>query len=235
VRLFVGATFYVPVMELGAAFEMAVGLVRQHGLEGWRVEFDTAKRRAGVCRYAERVIGLSGPITKVHSEVEVRDTILHEIAHALVGPQHRHDEVWRRTAQSIGCTGQRCVPSEAPRIQGAWIGVCSAGHVKDRHRRPERVMSCGECRPGFSVDHVFEWTYRGRPASMHPNYQAELAALLSGQPVRRLPVGARVRVVARGEFHGVEGRVVKVGRTSYHVKVRGGVLRVVFAGAEPVR
>jgi predicted SprT family Zn-dependent metalloprotease len=221
-------------MELREAFELARGLVDEHGLEGWQVAFDGARRRAGVCRFEERVIGLSAPITKVHGEPEVRDTVLHEIAHALVGPEHRHDEVWRRTAQSIGCSGRRCVPAEAPRLQGAWVGVCSAGHVKDRHRRPERVVSCGQCRPGFSVEHLFEWTYRGRPASMHPNYQAELEAILAGRRLRLLPVGARVRVTLAGEYHGVEGRVVKVGRTSYHVRVPGGLLRVVFAGAEPV-
>jgi hypothetical protein len=67
---------------------------------------------------------------------------------------------------------------------------------------------------------------------MHPNYQAELDALQSGRSLLRLPVGTRVRVTLAGEFYGAEGRVVKVGRTSYHVKVQGAVLRVVFAGAE---
>ena len=222
-------------MELRAAFEMAEGLVREHGLVGWQVEFDTAKRRAGVCRFNDRVIGLSAPITRVHDERDVRDTVLHEIAHALVGPAHGHDAVWRRTALAIGCSGKRCVDADSPRVQGGWIGICAAGHVRDRHRRPERVLSCPQCRPTFSVDHLFEWTYRGRPAAMHPNYLAELAAMRSGRRIRKAAVGSRVRVTLPGEYHGVVGRVVKVGRTSYHVRTRAGMLRVVFAGAEPVR
>jgi ribosomal protein L21E/predicted SprT family Zn-dependent metalloprotease len=222
-------------MELRVAFEMAEGLVREHGLEGWQVQFDMAKRRAGVCRFGDRVIGLSAPITRVHSEADVRDTVLHEIAHALVGPAHGHDDVWKRTALAIGCSGKRCVSSESPAVPGAWVGICAAGHVRDRHRRPERVLSCSQCRPTFSVEHLFEWTYRGRPAPMHPNYQAELEAMRSGRRVHLAPVGSRVRVTLAGEFHGLVGRVVKVGRTSYHVRVRGGVLRVVFAGAERVR
>ena len=56
-----------------------------------RVAYDSAKRRAGVCRFATQTLGLSAPLTTLHSEVEVRDTILHEIAHALVGPRHGHD------------------------------------------------------------------------------------------------------------------------------------------------
>ena len=223
-------------MELEAAFEMAERLVRDHGLEGWQVEFDTAKRRAGICRFHDRVIGLSSPLTRVHNEEEVRDTILHEIAHALVGPRHGHDEVWRRTAISIGCSGKRCMSADSPRVIGGWIGICSAGHVKDRVRRPERVISCSQCKPTFSLAHVFEWTYHGRPAPMHPNYLAELEALRTGRRMRLAPVGQRVRVTLPGDYEGVVGRVVKVGRTSYHVRVPGaGTLRVVFAGAEPVR
>lgn len=220
-------------MDLDRAFAMAEQLVQQHGLSGWRVEFDSAKRRAGVCRFGHRVIGLSAPITRVHSQAEVRDTVLHEIAHALVGPSHGHDAVWQATARRIGSTGRRCVDSEAPAVTGSWVGVCAAGHLKDRHRRPERVMSCGQCRPTFSAEHIFEWTYRGRPAVMHPNYVAELEALRSGRRLVRLPVGARVRIILAGEFFGREGTLVKVGRTSYHVRVPDGVLRVAFAGVEP--
>ena len=214
---------------------MAEGLLVEHGLTRWRVELDSAKRRAGVCRFDDRVIGLSGPLTALHSEAEVRDTVLHEIAHALVGPTHGHDRVWRATAQRIGCSGSRCVDAESARIAGAWVGVCPSGHVKDRHRRPERVMSCGVCSRTFSIDHVYEWSYRGRPAVMHPNYLAELAALHEGRRLHILPIGSRVRITLPGEYLGTVGRVVKRGRTSYHVRVQGGLLRVAFAGVESAR
>jgi len=219
-------------MDRREALAMAEDLVRRHGLTGWRVQLDTAKRRAGVCRFEDRVIGLSGPLTELHSEADVRDTVLHEIAHALVGPAHGHDSTWRATAVRIGCSGKRCVDGDAPRVAGAWLGVCPAGHVKDRHRRPERVMSCGLCSRRFAVEHVYTWTYRGRPAAMHPNYLAELAALGEGRALQVLPVGARVRVTVPGEHLGRVGRVVKRGRTSYHVRVKEGLLRVAFAGVE---
>jgi hypothetical protein len=186
-----------------------------------------------VCRYADRVIGLSAPLTVLHDESEVRDTVLHEIAHALVGPAHRHDAVWRATARRIGASGERCVPAGAPRVEGAWVGVCPAGHVHDRHRRPERVLSCRECSPRFSVDHVLQWTHRGRPAAMHPNYRAELAALHAGRSLALAPPGARVRVVVPGQYDGRVGRVLKRGRTRYHVQLPEGVLQVTFAGAVP--
>ncbi len=219
-------------MDRRTARAMAQELLEQHGLRGWRVELDRAKRRAGVCRFQDRVIGLSGPLIDVHDEREVRDTVLHEIAHALVGPAHGHDAVWRATALRIGCSGKRCVDAESPRVPGPWVGVCPAGHVKDRHRRPERVMSCGLCSRRFSAAHVYTWSYRGRPAVMHPNYLAELAAVTEGRLMHVLPVGAQVRITVPGTHLGTVGRVIKRGRTNYHVRVRGGVLRVAFAGVE---
>ena len=117
-------------MDPRAALALARGLLAEHGLDDWRVGLDRAKTRAGACRFARREITLSAPLTRLHSEAEVRDTILHEVAHALVGPSHGHDDVWRATALRIGCSGQRCVPADAPRVEGPWRGTCPRGHVR---------------------------------------------------------------------------------------------------------
>ena len=82
-------------MDLRDAFAMAEYLLEVHGLDDWDVSYNSAKRRAGICHFAEQTLGLSAPLTAVHSEEDVRDTILHEIAHALVGPAHAHDATWR--------------------------------------------------------------------------------------------------------------------------------------------
>ena len=219
-------------MELRAAYGLAVGLVQRHGLEGWAVDFDGAKRRAGVCRYDRRVIGLSAPLTRLHDESEVRDTILHEIAHALVGAGAGHGPVWQAQARAIGCSASRCVPEDAPRVPGAWLGVCSAGHTIDRHRRPERVILCRPCADRPDVERVYEWTHHGRPAVMHPNYSAELDSLVTGTRTVRYGVGVRVRITAAGDFNGRTGTVIKRGKTRYHVQLDEGVVRVLFASVE---
>jgi predicted SprT family Zn-dependent metalloprotease len=221
-------------MDLRDAFRMGTNLLEQHGLDDWAIQFDNAKRRAGVCRPARKLIGLSGPLTRLHSESEVRDTILHEIAHALVGQQHYHDAVWLAKAREIGCSGERCVPADAPRVAAPWLGVCAAGHTTERHKRPERVQSCGQCHSGFSPQHLYEWTYHGRPAQMHPNYEAELRDIRQGTRRVAVRVGEQARVTAPGAFHGRVGTVLKRGRTSYHLQLPEGVLRVVFAAVEPV-
>ena len=181
-------------MDLRAALTLAQSLLAEHGLGDWTVTLDRAKTRAGACRYARRQVSLSGPLTALHSEAEVRDTILHEIAHALVGPQHRHDEVWRAKAVEIGCSGQRCVPADAPRVAGAWVGRCPDGHERHRHRRPARPQSCPRCCPTFDPRFLLTWTYRGRAVAMTPAYEAELAILR----VRAERLAAVSAVAARG-------------------------------------
>lgn len=220
-------------VDLEDAWTLAQRLMREHGLVGWRFEFDRAKRRAGICRHQQRVIGLSGPITRLHPEAEVRDTILHEIAHALAGPRAGHGPRWVATARRIGCSGERCVSEDVPQLTGAWVGVCPRGHEVDRHRRPERVLLCGRCRNAANPDRVFEWLHHGRPAAMHPNYLHELAAIRDGRRLVRLGVGTRARITAPGDFHGRVGTVVKTGRTRYHLRLKEGVLTVVHAAVEP--
>ena len=178
-------------MEVTRALATGRRLLREHGLHDWSIVADRAKTRAGVCRFTKRQIGLSAPLTTLHSEDEVLDTILHEIAHALVGPQHGHDAVWRAKAREIGCSGERCVSSDAPRVPGDWVGRCPAGHEKSRHRAPTRLMSCGECSRRFDPRHLFTWSYRGRPAAPADIADDELDRLSA----RELEV---MRLIARG-------------------------------------
>lgn len=221
-------------MDLSDAYRMGTELLQRHGLDGWSLAFDNAKRRAGVCRHGSRVIGLSAPLARLHSVDEVRETLLHEIAHALAGPEHGHDAVWVARARAIGSTGERCLPEEAPRPAAPWLGVCPAGHTVERHRRPERVASCLDCSPTFSTDHVLEWTHHGRPGVLHPNYLLELRSLREGRPLRLARPGQTVRLLVPGPLHGRVGRVVRLGRTSYHVDLPDGRYRVLFAAAERV-
>jgi len=224
-------------VDVAEARELATDLMNKHGLTGWRLIFDNARTRAGVCRYDRKQIGLSRILTALHSDEQVTDTILHEIAHALTGPGHGHDRVWRATAKRLGCSPTRCIPADAPRVEGAWEGSCPAGHRVTAHRQPIRVRSCPNCSPGFNLAARYTWTRSGRPAPMHPRYESELARLLqqpapqAAAPVR---VGERVRLTGAGKYHGLTGTVLKRGRSRYQVRTAVGVLSAPFTAVQPL-
>jgi predicted SprT family Zn-dependent metalloprotease len=223
-------------LDLTGARQLAAGLMARHGLSGWRLVFDNAKTRAGVCRYDRKEIGLSRPLVSLYEPAQVTEIVLHEITHALAGPRHGHDRVWRATAERIGCSGERCVPADAPGVEGPWVGICPAGHRTTAHRRPVRVKSCRNCARGFDPGAIYAWSHRDGSAAMDPRYEAELARIRGGRsaPVVPLQVGERVRLTGTGRYAGLAGTVVKRGRTRYQVQTRAGLLSVAFTAAQRV-
>ncbi|WP_127573721.1 SprT-like domain-containing protein [Georgenia faecalis] len=182
-------------MDLSETRQLGAALMAEHGLSGWLLDFDDAKVRAGVCRFSRRAISLSRPLTMLYTAEQVRETILHEIAHALVGPRHGHDDTWRAVAQRIGSTGERCVAPEAPRTPAPWLGTCPAGHTVTRHRQPSRPGSCTRCRPGFDPDALFTWLFHGREVPMSAAYQKAMRQLRQSTP---LPLPGLLGVATTG-------------------------------------
>ncbi len=166
-------------MDLAKAETLARELMTQHGLFGpmrfdvpqvffgWKFKFDTARKRFGCCFWGTRTISLSRPLTAIGKEEDVRDTILHEIAHALVSPNHGHDRVWRRKALEIGCNGNRCGITKNKLERGGWIGHCPNPEHKHRvFRKPTRTYSCSQCgRDNFRRGYVeaYRIEYRRAP------------------------------------------------------------------------
>lgn len=135
-------------MELAAADKIAMELMWEHGLDvesGWGFQFDHARRRFGCCNYRTRTISLSAPLTRLNDEAQVRQTLLHEIAHALVPHGSHHGPVWVKKAQEIGHTGNRCYDSNVvKRPAKKWKATCpKCGKVTLRHKRGD--VACGKC------------------------------------------------------------------------------------------
>ncbi|MYH14174.1 MAG: transcription elongation protein SprT [Gammaproteobacteria bacterium] len=127
---------------------LANDLIKRHKADSglakdWRFGFDLAPSRAGACKYGERRIDLSVSFCLSASRTDIIDTILHEIAHAIVGKAHNHDAVWATKALEIGCTGERthAVRHTAPR----WAGECGCGQRWLRQRLSRRVANGARC------------------------------------------------------------------------------------------
>jgi len=73
---------------------LALMLMKQFHLDDWTFEFDYEKVRFGCCFYRQRKISMSKLLVILNEENVVKDTILHEIAHALT-PYNGHGTQWR--------------------------------------------------------------------------------------------------------------------------------------------
>ncbi|ABA90080.1 zinc metallopeptidase, SprT family [Syntrophotalea carbinolica DSM 2380] len=124
--------------------EQAAMLLKRYGLKNWRFAFDDATRRAGSCRYSRKTITLSRHLARNASEDEILDTLLHEIAHALVGPRHNHDAVWRAKAVEIGSSGERC--HELRFAPPRYIVSCRNGCWSATAERRRRNVVCSKCK-----------------------------------------------------------------------------------------
>ena len=104
--------------------------------------------------------------------------ILHEIAHALVGPAHGHDAAWKRAARALGAPDSARLSSSLPAPDAPWVGTCPRCGAKRRlYRAPRRVSSCGLCSRFFDPALILTWEHHGTPASPGRAYERELASI----------------------------------------------------------
>jgi predicted SprT family Zn-dependent metalloprotease len=167
-------------MDIREVVTLAMGLMIDHGLRTsgnqWDFKLDRAVRRAGYADQYDKVISLSKPLMELYDEKDVRNTILHEIAHALTHPDAKaHGKVWRSHALRIGCDGKRCVRADAPKPKGNWIGKCpGCSHLYTMYRSPRRVKICDKCGNKYA-QYVIDWTYKGMKVVMSDAYRREFA------------------------------------------------------------
>ena len=148
-------------MQLEAAARIAQELMADFGLIGtglfrwasgpkWEFGWNRRKRSLGLCRYRDKKIELSVYFVAANGEVEIRDTVLHEIAHALAGQRAGHGPKWKSMCLRLGCKPERCDKGEAIMPRGRWEARCpTCGKEYWRHKRPQRGARywCRGCGP----------------------------------------------------------------------------------------
>lgn len=144
-------------MNLHAADSLVRSLIQEHKLHHWSFGFDRARRRFGSCNFSAKKITLSAHLVHLNDEDQLRDTILHEISHALAGPRTGHGEVWQATAEAIGCSSMRCYGDEVVQPAAKFKGICP-GCGKTILRMRRKRISCGMCSLTFDVRFLFVWS-----------------------------------------------------------------------------
>jgi predicted SprT family Zn-dependent metalloprotease len=150
---------------------LALGLMSEHNLNwpAWGFRMTRHKLLLGRCvhnRFNGGTIELSKNYLHLTYE-EIRDTILHEIAHALCGPRVGHSAEWKRMCIKIGATPNATADlREGTTPEFKWTGVCPNNfeHTVKRHALTEkgRRMACGQCCRSlndgrFDARYLFDW------------------------------------------------------------------------------
>lgn len=138
----------------------------QHGT--WLFAFDNAKKRAGACHYDTKRITFSKYLAERWEDDEIHQTLLHEVAHAIAGPQAGHSKQWLQIARELGYEGGTTHSGPTADEYARWVGECPGGHEHRRHRRPTRPVSCAKCSKKYDPRYAIRWrevaTPAGRPS-----------------------------------------------------------------------
>ena len=133
-------------MNQTEAVKFALQKFVQHGLMDWGVKISARMRRiSGCCDYRKREIRLASWIFQPGAGEKIRDTILHEIAHAMTPGAH-HGPAWKVAAMAIGAKPNRCFNADdygMVRPQGRYSVTCAGcGRTHYKHRRTDRAYKC---------------------------------------------------------------------------------------------
>ena len=134
-------------------YALAAKLMQEHGLTeaGWRFDFSTSARRIAVCKHRTKMIEFS--LHRLGSDPEViKDIILHEIAHALVGVNYNsdgtkrdiHGPEWQAMCLRIGAKPNRLSSGTTTSKNYNFEIVCtSCGAVVARRYRVKQSLING--------------------------------------------------------------------------------------------
>ncbi len=131
-------------MDIQEAKLMGQELIIKHNLFAWEFKLDDAKTRFGLCNHTKKTISVSKYLAVLNDEREIRDTILHEIAHALVGVRNGHNMKWKLKCVEIGCKPNRTYSRTIINPPKKWTSYCdTCGKEVARYKRAN--VACGKC------------------------------------------------------------------------------------------
>ena len=74
----------------------------------WWLKLNNSVKTCGMCDYETKTIFISKKylLSEIVTLKQIINTLLHEIAHALVGYKQAHNNIWKNKALDIGCDGK---------------------------------------------------------------------------------------------------------------------------------
>lgn len=126
-------------MDLHTAEQLTLTLMNEHVMDkSWTFRWGRGKRMCGCVKSKTRTLELSKTYVQLNGEEQVRNTILHEIAHIRAGLQHGHNHVWRTECVRIGAKPIRLNHTATmPTGKHKVICGCCNDTLVTYHRKPK--------------------------------------------------------------------------------------------------
>ena len=116
-----------------------------HKLDDWKFEWNKRKTQLGFCDYFKKTISMSIYYYDTRSIDESINTLLHEIAHAIVGSKHGHNIIWKLKAKEIGSDGKRTHKTNIKLLHN-YEAICpKCGRLHIAYRLKRHDCCCGVC------------------------------------------------------------------------------------------
>jgi predicted SprT family Zn-dependent metalloprotease len=145
-------------MKLDKAKLLIEDLLKQSGLLDYKFQWSHSVRWFGACTPSRKLIKLSRVLTRLNSKKVVKNTVLHEIAHAL-NPDEGHGEAWKATAKMLGCNAMRCYNNDTVIIpKKSMAGVCTKCGLTILKYRRNKALGCLACWKATGLFFRFNWT-----------------------------------------------------------------------------
>ena len=130
----------------------------KYGLNDWTWKYNRATSGQCSCRYSVKLLKFCKSYVALNELHIVLDTILHEIAHALVGAGHGHGHVWASKCLEIGCRPDRFHRAEAIQAPPKWQYHCPECSNQGQYRCRNTHLYCGRCYRQTKKVNMLVWT-----------------------------------------------------------------------------
>ncbi len=135
-------------MKLNDAKVLGDSYLKGFKLDNWKIEFQNKYHILATCYHAPaQVIKLSKWYVNLNDRDEISETLLHEIAHALVGSGLGHGHTWIKKAKEIGVINPttRRDSSIFNRPKPNYTGKCSCSNKFGRIKKRKSNGFCSNC------------------------------------------------------------------------------------------
>ena len=148
-------------MNTREAESLVYKYMAKHDLpDEWLFRWQNKKGALGTCSYNKKEIRLSKWYVELNDLMSVRDTILHEVAHALSYVRYGskgigHGRLWKDICRQIGAVPKACSKENLikPKNHYKYIDTCCCGITYKKHRiRSNRTYSCPKCHQNLFVE-----------------------------------------------------------------------------------